>query len=290
MLHVYSRNAVIKNIHFYALPHVNTMDGIDVRVGNNNFHIENITGRTGDDIVALNTINQPPEQSRAIAGKSPDIHHIKLKNIKGDPHYCFCVRILNHDGHKIHDVDIDTIMDTSDYVSKIRSGCALAMGSPIYYWYFHMRVGDFYNIKVKNISSRSESAFYYNYAMEHCEISNVHLFGDGNNCFAHGVPGKFGGCYFNDVKFKHFYYGVDQTDMIGGKKLPAQNYRGTVFEFLKSTGSVEIEDINVDKANTVFKVEGGVNVNVKGYHCGEAARQFAVAPDSILTVDGKKIV
>ncbi|MBR0466063.1 MAG: hypothetical protein IJJ40_01020 [Clostridia bacterium] len=286
--HVFTRNVTLKNIHFYAIPHVNNLDGIDLRVGCNNFKIENITGRTGDDVVALTSLWGYSEKHNVINGKDGDIHDVSIKNIKADPNRLYCLRLLNHDGNKIYNIDVDTIMDTSDYVSKARSSSALGMGSPIYYKIRHMQEGELYNINVKNITTRSNNAVFFNWALENATISNLHVFGDGIDMF---TPGKHNGpmssCTFKNVKFEHLFYGANQNDMIGGKELSAEALKGTVFNFTDAKGEIEINDVHIDSVNRAFVVSGGVKVKVNGYKCNRAYKEFDISPDSEVIVDGE---
>lgn len=286
--HVFTRNVKLKNIHFYAIPHVNNLDGIDLRVGCNNFTMENITGRTGDDIIALTALWGYSEKQNAIEGKDPDIHDVKMRNIKGDPTRCYCVRLLNHDGNKIYNIDVDTIMDTSDYVRKIRINCAFGMGSPIYYKVKPMAEGELYNINVKNITTRSANAVFFNYALEDSKISNIHTFGDNLNMFTPGMnDGTFNECVFKNVTLEHVYYGSTQKEMIGGKALSPENLHGTVFDFRSTRGEINIKDVNIDTVRNAFKVSGGVKVNVEGYRCNRSLKEFDVDADSTLVIDGE---
>ena len=287
--HVFTRNVTLKNIHFYAIPHVNNMDGIDLRVGCNNFTIENITGRTGDDVVALTSLWGYSEKKSIIAGKDPDIHDVKMRNIKGDPDRCYCVRLLNHDGNKIYNIDIDTIMDTSDYVSKHRINCAFGMGSPVYYKVRPMAEGELYNIKVKNISTRAGDAVFFNYALKDAEISNIHTFGDNKNMFSPGMKDNGNSdCVFDNVKLKHIYYGATQKEIIGGKELSDDAIHGTVFDFSRAKGEIEIEDVNVDTVNTVFKVGSEATVKVRGLNINKAVTEKQIEKGGKLIIDGEE--
>ena len=289
--HIFCRDVVCKNIHFYAIPHVSNMDGIDLRVGCNNFVIENITGRTGDDTVALTALSDKGALHRMVKGKENDthIHDVKMKNIKSDPEHCFIVRLLNHDGHKEYNIDIDTIMDTSDYVSKMRSGSALGMGAPIYFHERPREKGEFYNITAKNIYSRSNNTFFISQAFEHSKISNVHTFGDNINLLNHGLGGPYTGCFFDDVLFEHIFYGADQTEICLSNELPAENYNGKVLDLSKMTGELKIKDLNIDRVKKGIILSGGMTVKIDGYKCNRAFEEFTVAEDSKLIIDGEEI-
>ena len=171
----------------------------------------------------------------------------------------------------------------------MRSGSALGMGSPIYYRLRHMEPGEFYNINAKNITTRSANAIFYNYALEHSKLSNIHTFGDNLECFSPGRGGPFGGCFFNDVLIEHVFHGPAQKDMIGGRTFDPDGLHGTVFGFVKSTGEININDVHVDAVKCVFRVGGGVKINVSGYECRRANKEFEIEPDSTVIIDGERI-
>jgi hypothetical protein len=100
-------------------------DGIDLRLGCHDILIENITGYTGDDLLALTAI----AREDSVAGQTgttmvsgsrdrgegqDDIRHVIVRNIKG---YCrgghHIVRLLNTSGVQVHDILLDGLIDTS---------------------------------------------------------------------------------------------------------------------------------------------------------------------------------
>ncbi|NLE94617.1 MAG: hypothetical protein GX600_02870, partial [Dehalococcoidia bacterium] len=100
-------------------------DGIDLRLGCHDIIIENITGYSGDDLVALTAI----PGTRGTAGDPgstmvsatmdrseglDEIRNVIIRDIRG---YCkgghHIVRLLNTPGVRLHDILIDGLMDTS---------------------------------------------------------------------------------------------------------------------------------------------------------------------------------
>ena len=287
--HLFCRNVKIRDINFFAIPHVFNMDGIDLRVGCNNFDIENITGRTGDDNIALTALWGAGEIERKIEGKDSDIHDVRIRSLKADPHKCYCLRLLTHDGNKIYNIDVDTILDTGDFATKTRSGSTLAFSSPIYYSKKPMGRGDLHHINAKNIYSRSQNTFYFNFSAEHINISNVHAFGDNINCFSVGYGSLefYKGCHFEDVNFEHIFYGSEQKEICVSRVLEPEDYHGTVFNLIKTTGEIKMRDVHVDAVKTVFRITGGLKADVEGYECRDAYKEFAIDEDSTLTVNGE---
>lgn len=149
----------IRNIDFFAMPHVPNMDGIDLRLGCHDFEIENITGRTGDDTVALTAISGF-ELPIVVAGRSTDIRNVKIRNVLSDPFMLLNIRLLSQDGNCVHDIDIDTVMDTSEFYTKKNPIAAIGLGtqSNLYVKVRPPYPEDTHHIHAKNVYSRGNQA------------------------------------------------------------------------------------------------------------------------------------
>ena len=98
-------------------------DGIDIRNGCNHIIISDITGQTGDDVIALTAIANPefkPGGSLCTthvmpndwSKRDPDIHDIIIRNVIAHSYLCYVIRVLPADTH-IYNVVIDGIINTS---------------------------------------------------------------------------------------------------------------------------------------------------------------------------------
>jgi len=166
----------VKDIHFNTREKrlidgkeetVLNQDGLDIRKGCRHISVENITGRSGDDLVALTAIH--PEIKEAgtfvyteLSGcpdppANNDIHDIHLKHIHGysaGGHQI--VRLLNACGLRIHDVTIEDVRDTSaDDPEQIRDAAAVKIGDKNPVWGGVTPLGDTFNITVENVDSRA---------------------------------------------------------------------------------------------------------------------------------------
>lgn len=141
-------------------------DGLDLRQGCHDITIENITGYTGDDLVAFTNIMGSgktaggTESTMVSAAKDrgdglDDICYITLRNIRG---YCagghHIVRFLNAGGLKLHDVVLDGLIDTSGKNKRCRA--ALKIGDSNPRWGGVTPLGDTSRLFISNIMSRSE--------------------------------------------------------------------------------------------------------------------------------------
>lgn len=278
--HMFCRNVKINDIDFFAIPHVANMDGIDMRIGCNNFDIQNITGRTGDDVVAMTALQSETELAYKVDDKDCDIHDIKIRNIKADPYSLFCVRILNHDGSNIYNIDIDTIMDVSDYTRKALSGGCIIIGSNIYYNKRPAEHGETRNITAKNITSRSRDALNVIRTVVNSKFSNIKTYGDNVNGISIGGP-----CSLENVTFEHLWYGALQQEIYVGKMLEPKNYRGTVLNLLSVTGDVAFKDINADAVRQGILLRGDAKVTVDGFKCNSVLHKLSISPESNLILN-----
>lgn len=278
--HMFCRNVKIKDIDFYAIPHVNNMDGIDLRLGCNNFDIQNITGRTGDDVIALTALQGKSSLANKVDGKDCDIHDVKIRNIKADSYYCFLVRLLNHDGSNLYNIDIDTVMDVSDYTKKMPSGACIHIGGMIYWNSRPARHGETRNITAKNMTSRGRNAVSMSRTVSHSRFSNIKTYGDNQN----GIGADIG-CSLEDVRFEHVWYGALQQEIYVGKMLSPEEYRGTVIRLPNATGDISFFDINADNVRCGISLSGEVKVTVDGFKCNSVLNKLDVAPESTLILN-----
>ena len=73
------------DIRFVAGYDRRNQDGINLRNGCSEIAIENISGQTGDDMIALSAIDVPrmDEWEYLVQGRDDDIHDISIRNVTG---------------------------------------------------------------------------------------------------------------------------------------------------------------------------------------------------------------
>ena len=96
----------------YAAVRVKNSDGIDLRAGCRDILIENITGFTEDDTVALTGLWGTMEQRYYVQDMPTDICNVTIRNVNSAA-YCSNVRLLNQSGIKLYNILIDGVMDAS---------------------------------------------------------------------------------------------------------------------------------------------------------------------------------
>ena len=158
-------------------------DGLDLRQGCHDIAIENITGYTGDDLVAFTAILKPgitagsTESTMVSEGNNrgegiDDIRYVTLRNVRG---YCVgghhIVRFLNSSGLRIHDVILDGLIDTSGAGKRCRAAVKIGDNNPA--WGGVTPLGDTDRIFISNIMSRAEHTILIAGSLSESLITNV---------------------------------------------------------------------------------------------------------------------
>ena len=135
--------------------------------------IENITGFTEDDTIALTGLNGRLEQTFSVDGLPSDICNVTVRNIRSAA-FCTIVRLLNQGDVALHDITIDGVYDSSDGLRYFdKSLYAVRVGDTRLYGTRPATKEETYNITIKNVFARNEYA--------------VSLAGDMNNLVMYGI-------------------------------------------------------------------------------------------------------
>lgn len=133
---------------------VKNADGIDIRQGCHDILIENITGFTEDDSVAITGLNWLLEQEFAVAGACSDIRDITVRNV-ATAAFCTNVRMLNQGGIKLHHILVDGVEDTSASSPHLdRGGYGVRIGDVGLYGSRHATAEETHHITIRNVRSR----------------------------------------------------------------------------------------------------------------------------------------
>lgn len=139
----------------YKEVYIKNADGIDLRIGCHDVLIENFSGFTEDDTVALTALgNFEKRLGYTVEGASPDIHDITVKNIVTEC-YCSVVRLLNDNGNKLYNVTIDGVTSLRSFQNHDTH--AIRIGDSIYAT-VPSKLGDTHHITVRNVLSRATYA------------------------------------------------------------------------------------------------------------------------------------
>jgi len=143
---------------FYSQVVVKNADGIDLRQGCHDISIENVTGFTEDDSVALTALNGRMERRFAVKEFSPDICNVTVKNVRTAA-YCSNVRLLNQGGIPLHDIFVDGVYDEAEQSPHMDRGVyAVRVGDSRLYGERHSTCEETYNISIRNVRGGGKCA------------------------------------------------------------------------------------------------------------------------------------
>lgn len=172
----YCQHGRVRDMAFYSdgTMHINStevttrnQDGLDLRNGCRDILIENITGATGDDLIALTAIGlelRPAglmERTMIMGGcenkRDEDVCSIIIRNVKG---YSYArhqiVRFLNSKGVRMYNILLDGVIDTS--LPDRRNNATVKVGDSVKAWGGVTPLRDTYGFQIRNIQSYSKAA------------------------------------------------------------------------------------------------------------------------------------
>ena len=219
---IFVRDSVFRNISFRAdlsridaegvhhpdeLPksyeeiYVKNADGVDLRVGCHNILIENITGFTEDDTVALTALGGfEAELGYMVEGGDADIHDVKIRNVAADPFVCAVVRLLNDNGYKLYNIEVVNITHVCPKDRTMRAGRCICIGD-MKYASVHSSFGDTHHIVIRNVVSRAAYAVTLSKGLADSCIENLVVTEDGKYGFGgvRGAHAVLGGCTVRNI-------------------------------------------------------------------------------------------
>ena len=282
---LFCRYVRLSNIDISVIPHVSNQDGIDLRRGCNNFIIENITGRSGDDTVALTNISNPFEEIWAVEGRDPDTHDIVIRNIKSDSNYCFPLRLLNHDGNRMYNISIDGIYDVSQPERRQKPGAAVCIGSALYWSHRPAKLGETRNISINNISSRGETAILISNNLADSYISNIKTFSDNTDVIKTLGPVA----ELKNVVIDGVFSNTNQVNMADDSPYPEP--MGSILNFEEATGgeNIMVRNVFAKKLGVGFKLGKNVKVEAENIHVETLGTMLRKGEGCSLTLDGQEV-
>lgn len=270
---LFAEEGRISGLNIVCESNARNLDGVDLRLGCNNIVIENMTGQSGDDFIALTGLSGGRRESDKynVEGKSIDIHDVVIRNIVATSTECTVIALRNDDGVKMHNITIDTVYDTMS--SAAASGkAAFVFGfddnryqipkSP----YAVVRIGqdgftkkkrcapgDVHSIHVNNIHARCNCAVMINMDMENCYFGNIYAANDVDRIVSARSARKTQtyGVNMRNTVFENIFY--ECTD----------NEYSTAFDFDINTRECTMENVIIRNA-FLGNCKRAVNMQHKG--------------------------
>lgn len=151
-------------------------DGLDLRSGCRDIEIENISGDTGDDIVALTSIVSQNREGGLLARTEVsansleadnDIKNVTIRNVRGKTK-CAMIRLLCSENAPVHDVSIQGLYDLSH--DDDRTGCTLRIGETDTRYCVQ---GTIYNICVGDVVSNANKCVLMLHSLKNAHFGTI---------------------------------------------------------------------------------------------------------------------
>ena len=158
--------------------YVRNADGIDLRVGCSRVLIEDISGFTGDDTVALTALGGFERRFGWLPSDlSPDIHDVTVRRVDTETFSCAGIRLLNQNGNKLYNVTVEDI--TVHHTEGIyRSHAAVSIGDKNYAERLNA-AGETHHITVRRVRSEAETGVSLCRYLQDSVIESITAVGDG---------------------------------------------------------------------------------------------------------------
>lgn len=192
-------NGRVEKIDFYArmykeidglLQNLENQDGIDIRNGCHNIFISDITGVTGDDVIALTAIAAGGDYRPGGSLKSTHVMHndwskrdrnisnITIRNVTAFSHYCYIIRLLAA-GCTVKNVVIDGVIDTADDEARSLVGINLGCNE-----YGAAGVDSISNVTISNVICKSHDTIAVGGYVRDVMVNNVINTAENGNIIA----------------------------------------------------------------------------------------------------------
>ncbi|MBQ3639735.1 MAG: hypothetical protein IJR88_03045 [Clostridia bacterium] len=169
----YCRHGLLSDLDFHMDATLPNRDGIDIRVGCEEIVIQNITGLTGDDTIALTALSDAGLDGRLVRveGKHNDIQNITIQNVRAASCGCALVRLLNADGYVMKHIRIDGVEDTGEAISA--AGIRFGEENARYAKVRPRIAGEFSDITVRNLTTSAQYAMIFAEPTERVTVEHV---------------------------------------------------------------------------------------------------------------------
>ena len=157
-------------------------DGVDVRKGCHDLVIENISGSTGDDAVALTVYRDPPGSPARYGmqiggngdlGERDDVYNVTVRNVKARSAGGHgVIRLLACDGIRMHHVTVENVVDTATGEQK-RPKATIRIGDSRFHKTRRCEMGEMHHVFVRNVTASGKVAVWVKGPLCDSEIVSV---------------------------------------------------------------------------------------------------------------------
>ena len=226
----------LSNLSFFNGEKIPNQDGINLRIGCSDILIENITGRTGDDVVALTALPLGTDKDLLTEDGDIDIHDVTIRNVRAHTRQSV-VALRNQDGSKLYRISIENI---SDVGGEYGPWGVVRIGENNYFRERPSVLGETYEINVRGVYSLCRGTVFVNATLKDSSIRDVYAGGTSMSAIStFRTPGKSwvgcmieGGVTMQNVLFENIHYNGTAEHLDEHKlNTPGTEYPGCALDF-----------------------------------------------------------
>ena len=263
----------LSNLRFWNGNHIPNQDGINFRIGCSDMIVENITGRTGDDVVALSAFPKGSDRTLLPEDADPDIHDISIRNVHAHTRQSV-VALRNNDGAKMYRISIENIVDVG---GELGPWGVVRIGENNYYRDRVSQLGETCQIQVRGVYSLCRGTVYLGASLKDSAISDVYAEGTSMYAISTYLPTAIsqsgcavtGGVTMENVRFDNIHYngtaGHCDEVLIND---PESDFHGTALDFRRMRQSdtlkrVVFRDVFCREDVPLFLVRDGLTLDIR---------------------------
>ena len=297
---------MISGLHISCGAEGRNLDGIDLRFGCNNITIQDLTGQSQDDFIALSAFRSAAMIDKyQVEGKTLDIHDINIRNIAATSAECAVIALRNQDGIKIYNITMDGIYDTitsqelavknpsfafragfdnNRYSSPKSPYAVIRIGQEGWIRDYPCAPGDVHSIYVNNVRARCNSAVMINMHIENCYFGNIYA-ADSANCVISTSSCRSRQTYganIRDTVFENIFYECkDNKDSLA-------------FAFVVNTKAHTMQNVHIRNAflgncGKVLEMQHAGDLTLTNINCTDLRNKISVCPEAQVTLDGERL-
>ena len=172
----------VHDIAFGSTDVMFNQDGVDLRKGCHDIVVENISGSTGDDAVALTAYRDPPGSAPRYGmqiggngdrGEADDVYNVTIRNVRAKSAGGHgVIRLLACDGIRMHHITVENVVDTATGSDK-RPQATIRLGDVNYHCTRRCAMGEMHHVTVRNVKASGPVAVWMKGPMCDSEIVSI---------------------------------------------------------------------------------------------------------------------
>lgn len=270
------KDVKVKNITFTVHPLTPDLGGAVITGKSSGLLFENINGIVGDELIIV-----AENENKFYSVNEDDItENLTIRNISVNVSRRSVLRLICHDGRKIKDVVVDSVLDPSLPEEKKLPWSAVSIGSYNGAINRSCTTEELSNILIRDVYSRGDRIVELCQNSSNVTCENLHGFGSvafvvQSTHFANSDNLYLNGAFFRCIQGSRYMRGTATSTITDKKK-----YIGSTASLVNfTTRNALFENVFVDKNGDAFRLMGGGKLEVNNFSINEVGRNLVIKDD-----------